>query len=756
LARVIFVFVFVASGVAALVYQTIWQRVLTLFGGADVFSVTVIVASFMAGLGFGHLAGGHVADRLTGRARVVAFAACEVAVALFALLSPWIYYDLLYVRVGGLAWSASTLAAIVFVVTLWPTFWMGMSLPLASKVLTTDARQPARWVPVLYGANTLGAAGGSVLSIAWLFPTMSFPASLGVGAAISGACAVAALALLPALTRLPPGGDLHAKPPPPGAGPTGPAPHLPWPAWLAVYALSGFVALSLEIVWFRVLGVMLKSNAYTFGSLLAIFLTGVGAGALAATTRRVARWPPVSAFLLLQAAIPLSAALSLGLLVALVNRVPLLNPVWEYFAAYEPLVRLNLRSPLYVIVHGVIPVCLILPPTLMMGLSFGCLQRAVQRDLDGLGRRVGWLQTANITGSMLGALVTGLVLLDWLGSAGTARALAALSLPFVLLHARASPSRAGRTVWAGAVAAALAIVAVPDRQTFWARLHGAEPADVTLAEDRTGVALMKARRAGTQIVLHANGTGQSWLPFSGTHTALGALPAFIHPRPERVAIIGLGAGETAFGAAGREETRIIDSIEIIRPELAVLRAFPARPRFPAVEAILADPRVRHHFTDGRAFLRRSDLRYDVIEADALRPASAYSGNLYSVEYFELVRDHLERGGLAVTWVPTRRVLRTFASVFPFVLVFRDVAVGSATEIPFDRPVVDARLTSAFAARHYARGQMDIAAQLRPYLSSDVLRFDPASDRTPLTDLNHDLWPKDEFAGGTGFFSTDSR
>ena len=104
MARVIFVFVFVASGVAALIYQTIWQRMLTLFGGADVFSVTIVVAAFMGGLGFGHLAGGHLADRLDGRHRLIAFAACEIAVALFAIASPWIYYDWLYVRLGALNW----------------------------------------------------------------------------------------------------------------------------------------------------------------------------------------------------------------------------------------------------------------------------------------------------------------------------------------------------------------------------------------------------------------------------------------------------------------------------------------------------------------------------------------------------------------------------------------------------------------------------------------------------------------------------
>jgi MFS family permease len=755
LPRVIFVFVFVASGIAALIYQTIWQRMLTLFGGADVFSVTIVVAAFMGGLGFGHLAGGHLADKLDGRRRLMAFAACEIAVAAFALASSWIYYDWLYVRLGALNWSPAALAALIFLVTLWPTFWMGVSLPLASKVVTTDAHEPARWVPVLYGANTLGAAAGSALSIAFLFPRFSFPTSLAIGASVSVTCALAALALLPALSSMSGANRPNA---PSGSGFTaafaGNDRTLPWIAWLAIYALSGFVALSLEIVWFRMLGVALKSNAYTFGHLLTIFLAGVGLGSLAANSRTARRWPPVRSFLLLQAAIPISAALIVTFLVRIVNRVDVLNPVWQYYAQYEPLVRLNLASPLYVIVHLIVPVALILPPTMMMGLSFGCLQRAVQRDIEGLGRRVGWLQTANIVGSMLGALVTGLGLLQWLGSPGTVRLLILLSAPFVVLlvmtRGRSSVIRPASV----AVLAAVTFAAVPDGQTFWAKLHGAEPDVVTQAEDRSGIALMKPRRNDTQVVIHANGVGMGWLPYGGAHTALGALPSFIHPEPRHVVLIGLGAGETVFGAAGRSSLVSIDSIEIVQPELLVLERFPDRARFPTIGRLLADKRIRHHFTDGRAFLRRSAERYDIIEADALRPTSAYSGNLYSVEYFMLVRDRLAPGGLAVTWAPTRRVVDSLVSVFPYVLVFGDVAVGSQLPIAVDRAAILARMDEPFSREHYAAGGVSISAILSKYISVEPVRFTPESPRPAERDLNRDLFPRDEFGGGTEPFSTD--
>ena len=142
--------------------------------------------------------------------------------------------------------------------------------------------------------------------------------------------------------------------------------------------------------------------------------------------------------------------------------------------------------------------------------------------------------------------------------------------------------------------------------------------------------------------------GQSELPYGGFHTVLGALPVLIHPRPEAVALIGLGSGETLFGAAGRAETSELHSIEIVEPQLDTLVQLRAQRAYAGLSVLLGDGRIRHAFTDGRAFILKGGRKYDVIEADALRPTSAYSGNLYSREYFDLLRRHLKPGGLVVT------------------------------------------------------------------------------------------------------------
>lgn len=745
-----FLLVFFASGFAALLYQIIWQRLLTFFGGADVYSVTIIVSAFMGGLGFGSLAGGYLADRLSGRGRLFAFAACELAVALFAVFSTYIYYDVLYMRLGAWALPRAGLAAITFAVTLWPTFFMGMSLPLITTALTRDARHPAHWVPLLYGWNTLGAACGSLVASVILFRLFDFTTGVRLGALISVGCALGALIAVPCVPKhhssvndiSDSGGDASET-----AGRHSEAPRFGLGTWIAIYALSGFVALSLEIIWFRVLGVLVKSNSFTFGHLLGVYLSGVALGSLAGNTRRARASEPTRAFFLLQAAIPLVAAVSLVLLVMAVDRVTALAPLWEYLREYEPFRREDVlsRPRLAFVLYVALPIWLIGLPTLMMGLSFGHLQRAVQTDLTALGRRVGWLQAANIAGSMIGAMLTGLVLLGSLGTPGALRLVVGCGAVFFLIYARSVPTRMAR--WPSAAVLLMIVTAawmIPSGLTLWARLHGTLPLEIVQREDGSGLSVLKTPVGSAETTVYANGLGQSTLPFGGIHTALGACPALLHPRPVSIAVIGLGSGDTVFSAGGRPETRTIDSIEIIAPELDTLQQLDRRRHYPGLRSLLNDDRVDHWFTDGRALLRKGDRRYDIIEADALRPTSAYAGNLFSVEYFELLRAHLNPGGIAITWTPTPRVVDSFIKAFPYVLVFERLAAGSETPIEFDRTAINRRMQDPFTRDYYARGGIALDVALRPCLEKTPAVYGPDFDRRRLVDLNRDLFPKDEF------------
>ena len=759
----VFQAVFLASGFAALLYQMIWQRLLTLFGGADVYSVTLIVSAFMAGLGVGSMAGGHVADRLSLRGRLLAFAASEIAIAAFGFASVWILYDSLYARLGPVDLPGWATAAILFAVLLWPTFFMGMSLPLLSRALAETTDGASRRIASLYGWNTVGAAVGSLLSVWVLLRLTDFRRATWIGAAVNVACALAAL-LLASRTA---GAVVDGERPAPVAG-APPPDALRLGGWIAVYALSGFIALSLEIVWFRLLAVVLKSNSFTFATLLALFLTGVGVGSLVGHRAAARTARPARAFMLLQGAIPLYAALSLAAFLYLAPRWGGLQPVWEYMAGYESLeIDAAIRSAqrylgelgavapqarrltfLLFVLYVVLPVALVGPPTLMMGLSFAFLQRAVQTDLAGLGRRVGWLQAGNIAGSTLGSIVTGVILLDVLGTAATLRLLVLLGGVFLALAV--ASSRAARRAPALAVtvaALALGLWAAPAGDKLWARLHGARIEDVVFAEDGSGLSVVK--QEGAASVVYVNGVGQSELPYGSFHTVLGALPVLLHPKPESVALIGLGSGETLFGAAGRAETVVLESVEIVEPQLDTLVEVQKRRDFAGLRLLLADPRIRHTFTDGRAFILKGGRRYDVIEADALRPTSAYSGNLYSTEYFDLLRRNLKPGGLVVNWEPSARTRSTMLAVFPHVLAFRALLVGSEQPIAYDPAVLRARLADPFTEDHYRRGQVDIRALIEGLIAQPPIVYGPAHDRST-TDVNRDLFPRDEYLVGSSF------
>jgi len=735
---------FFASGFAALLYQVIWQRLLVLFSGADLYSVTIIVASFMGGMGLGHLVGGHVADRVSPRTSLVCFAGAELAIALFGFFSRALYYDVLYNRLGAATIPAPALALLLFVSLLVPTFFMGASLPLLSRALASRLERAASVIGVLYGVNTLGAATGALVSTWILLPRLGLDGSIRVGVFFNVLCA---LILLPAIAWLRPAVASAIQ----SAEETvwGPTSRFPFWVWACIFATSGSLALALEIVWFRVLAVTMKGTAFTFGTLLGVYLTGIALGALAgsAVAARIRRADVL--FLAVEAAV---GAVAMFLLTGFIRFADNLPALWAYLGSYEPLdVRAAVNGTgdeaTFLALYVGVPSLLVLPPTLLMGFSFPLLQRVVQTSLTHIGRRVGVLLVANVVGSMLGTILTGWLLLDRIGTAGTMKMLAVVSslfgvLALVLLlrdSARRMPAIPSAMVTTAIVFAPLLIV-MPPSDTLWAHLHGTVVEAMEYSEDGSGLSVVNTD--GKAAILYANGIGQGALPYGEVHTALGALPAFIHPAPKTAAVIGLGSGDTVHAVAGRREIERITCVEIIRGELETLTDLRMRLPYGGLADILGDRRVEQVFGDGRIHLRRGGL-YDIIEADALRPSSAYSGTLYSDTYFALLRDHLAPNGLAATWAPTQRVYNTFIRAFPYAVAMPGILIGSNEPIPMDRTAIETRLGEAATRDYFDRAGIDITKLLATYLDAPIV-YTPAYPRQQLADVNTDLFPKDEF------------
>ena len=736
------------------------------FSGVDVYSVTITVAAFMAGLGCGSLAGGHLADRLSSRNRLLTFSLAEAIITLFALCSKWLYYDLLYVKWSALADSPVLLPLILFASLLVPTFCMGMTLPILAKAFTARIEAASAIIGYLYGINTLGATVGALVTPWVLLRHFAFPDVLRIGAALSALCAVGAVLLWRWSGR-----DAAPAPAEMAQRPVG-APlesdRFRAGVWMLIYALSGFIALSLEIVWFRLLGVLQKSTSFTFPSLLAVYLGGLAIGVMIGVSlaKRVRR--PAVVFLALQSGITLSAAASLSAFLFHVERRGFLEPVWRYLGGYEPVNAAALLSAIpawfsnlpvappvlesarfVLLLYFVLPFALIAPSTLLMGASFPVLQRLVQDNPMLLGRRVGWLQTVNIAGSMLGALLVGWCLLRWLGSSGTLKVLVLLGGIFLCLLAGCISRRQWIRLLSFAISIGLVswfAVAIPTAQELWAKLHGTGPSAIIAREGASGLAVLKGNRNHLEngVWVFSNGIGQSWLPYGGVHTQIGIFAVVLHPRPEEVAVIGLGSGDTVYALGGSPHTRHLTCIEIVEPTYDSLKELAARVPYSPLRSLLEDSRIQWVFTDGRAHILRSGKQFDVIEADALRSNSAYSGNLYSWEYFQTLKAHLKPGGLAVTWVPTSRVLVSFLQVFSHVIVVDGVALGSEQPIPVEPDAILRRLADPFTSEYYRHVGEDLQPLLSNLIAGEFLRYAPETERPGKADLNSDLFPRDEY------------
>jgi spermidine synthase len=598
----------------------------------------------------------------------------------------------------------------------------------------TDVAGAGRRIGWLYGINMLGAAAGALATPWWLLPAGGVPGAVLVAAGANALVGVGALAL-GWLPRAPDPEPAVAAEPAPGTPTAAEAPGgRPLGLWLALYALSGFVALSLEIVWFRLLDVAAKSTAFTFGTLLAVYLLGSAVGSLAAAPLVARLGRPLRAFLLAQCALVGLSALAVIVLVLAPPRWPLVDWYLQYWAAYDFFPFGHNPDPVHVTrLYVVLPLVLFFGPTVLMGFSFPVLQRAVQDDPAASGRRVGSLQAANIAGCTVGSLLVGLLALEILGSSGTLRLLVGAGAGFALVGLW----HYGRSFVAPLAALVLVGALLPGSEQVWRRLHGltGDVGPVFFEEDGTGVVAVTPD--GEEWRLSVNGKGNSWLPYGRAHTVLGAVPASVHPAPRRVAIVGLGSGDTVWAASYRPETTSTTVFEISRPQPRTLWRLLGLVDMRELRHLLEDPRLRIRLEDGRKVLEAEPTSYDLIETDATWPETAGSGNLYSLEFFEAAARRLEVGGVMCTWAPTPRVCRTFRTVFPHVLqnATAEVLVGSRQPIPYEP---EAWLARAAAGEDYLGPAR--AEEVRQALRG--LR--PAGGAIAGT-LNRDLFPRDELA-----------
>jgi predicted membrane-bound spermidine synthase len=726
------------TGFCALLYQVVWQRVLGLFSGSDVISVTLVTSAFLAGLGVGSLLGSLMADRLSNRRAIQVYAACNVGIGLFAIASRFLYYDVLFVEMQSLAESRAVMFIVVFISLLIPTMLMGLSLPLLSRAVVKEIENASSFITWLYGFNTLGAGAGTLIGGWVIIGNLGFAQSLYAGAMLSLMIGLIAALLSNRFSEQAPH---HAQ-----QSVTlrwREVPRSVW-VWCGMVFISGYVVISLEVIWFRILDTLLKSNAYTFAYVLTFFLVGDALGSLVGT-RYVERIHNLRrAFLWLQGLI---AFYSLAIILFLTFMTDY-YPLNDYIRTSGALLQLQLNEySLQWLVYLGLPSLLLLPPSFLIGFYFPLVQKAVQTDSGRVGQRVGLAEVSNILGNALGGIVTGVVLLHYLGTSTSLRLVGLIGLGFMLAllwEALRTWSTRLRLAGAGlALTLAALILFFPSNQQLWSRFHATQADEVFyVAEDSSGVSVIQGPQE--RVTIKINGRNQGYIPYTPTHTFLGALPALVHPDPRHIMVIGIGSTGTPYSVGLNASTESILAVEIVSSEIDVLEAYRADYPGTSLDAFFADSRYRILLGDGRRELVFSDQRFDIIEADAILPYSSHAGLLYSQEFFQQVADHLAEGGIMAQWKPTYRVTFTFVEAFPYVLEFPNYLLGSNQPIPYNVESVLARLSDPQVQAYLERSGAnlsEIAAMIQEpiavYTSDSPREADPGL-------LNTDLFPRDEY------------
>ena len=636
---------FLVSGFSALIYQVVWQRVLFRSFGVNSESVTVIVSVFMFGLGVGALLGGYLQKRYPTRLLRL-FLVLEIGIGLFGLASLELIAFASQTPAGS---STSALVLRVYTVLAVPTLLMGATLPILVAYMQSHLRSIGKTVGLLYAVNTIGSAIAAFATVEVLF----------VLTGLKGSVVIAALCnFVTALLILDAGRKIGAAPPrlvPNAVGSTGGG--LPYPMAFALLMAVGYISLSHEILWFRLLGYMSTSRPEVFGLLLTAFLVGIAGGSLRAgaycdSGRDPGRY--------LMRALLAAAAIFYLAVPVIAHATALAGTPLGLTLAY-----LAVGAVAYYC-GGVLP--------LLMHMS------ADRRGGSGLS--VAWLYFANILGATMGPLVTGYVLLDMLTLEDNIALLAALTLAAALALALALGvmNRGRRHAWRTAgIATCMALVGwLAHQDLYQGYLEKTQYASTRYQpfahklENRSGIITVEA----VSDTLYGNGGYDGRFnidPVKNSNQIDRAyMIAALHRQPRRVLEIGLSTGSWTRVFSRYAPVEHMTVVEINKGYPPVIR------HYPDIATVLDQPRIRHVVDDGRRWLRNHpDEKFDLIVMNTTQHWRSNTTNLLSREFLELCEQHLLPDGvLYYNATESEEVVYTAASVFRHVTKYSSFVAAS--------------------------------------------------------------------------------
>ncbi|HEV3332009.1 MAG TPA: fused MFS/spermidine synthase [Bryobacteraceae bacterium] len=663
---------FAASGCSALIYEIVWYQLLQLAIGSTAVSLGVLLATFMGGLCLGSI--GLPRLHLEGRHPLRIYAVLELGIAVCGLLvlAGFPLIDRVYVAGAAHGLPGMLLRGLLCAICLLPpTILMGASLPaLVRWIRATPAG--VSWWGLLYGGNTLGAVFGCLLAGFYLLRIHNMATGTYVAAAVNLAVAAVSYVLAARTPAVSTAESIALPIPEAGSG---------WPVYLTI-ALSGACALGAEVVWTRLMGMMLGATVYVFSIILAVFLIGLAVGSA------LGSW-------LLSVVRP---ALALGWCQILLT----LGAFWGAWMIadslpYWPINPLLSKSPWFIFQLDLVR-CLwaILPSAILWGASFPLACAAVATPGEDSGRLVGAVYAANTLGAILGALAVSLVLIPWIGTQETQRALLLLSAVagLVVLGPHAWKHRSRSLAAALAISLAVAVLLarkvdqVPGQLIAYGRRMAISSGRVLYtAEGRnSSVAITQVSDGATEIDVNGHVEATTEPYDMKLQRMVGHLPGMLHSNPKSVLGIGFGAGVSA-GTFTRYPT--IQKITVCEIEPIIP---PISTRFfaPQNYEVLHNPRTHMVYDDARHYLLTTTETFDIIASDPLDVFVKGTAGLYSKEYFEAVKRHLNRGGMFTLYVPlyesdertVKSELATFFDVFPYGTVWSNTVSGSGYDMVF--------------------------------------------------------------------------
>lgn len=691
LLRALLYLAFFLSGISALIYEVVWSKYLTLFLGSTSFAHTVVLATFMGGLAFGNAAFGRLADR-TRMDKLRLYALLEVGIGLLCLFFPMLFRALsdLYLALGTATgptspWNPVLKIAFSVISIFAPCVLMGGTLPVLAKYAIDSLSGLGFRLSWLYFMNTAGAVMGCLLGGFYVVERLGLEAGVvGTSLVNMGIGGLFYLFYGVGYSRL-------IEAPPAASGPTlaGELEYEPSQTRTAFWCISvaGGLTMLYELCWIRLLAMSMGGTVHSFSTMLAGFIFGiaVGAGLVGQALHR--RRNALALFGLCELGIGLSVLLPLSAY----ERLP-----YAFYRLGTGIVHSPDHYGLYLTSQVAFALLLMLVPTALMGAALPLASRVCVDRIESMARRVGNVFSANTVGSVVGAALTGFVLLPALGLEATLLFGAVVSgvLGVVLLRAWRPKRADGPALWpvallAVGLLAGIRLVGLPswDARLMQFALYRWErrfefPTFEALRKDRAPVTFLYARDGAdasiavedrkVERVLRVNGkpdasTGGDLL----SQLMVGHLGMFLHPAPRRVMVIGLGSGATA-GAVLRHPGVTADVAEI-SPEVVKAASY-----FEEInDGVLRNPRMSLVVLDAREFMLLKRDEYDVIVSEPTNVWVPGVASLFTEDFYRVVLSRLRPGGLLTQWVQlystepriVASVAASLRKVFPWVSVW---------------------------------------------------------------------------------------